>query len=587
MKKISISLLFVMVFFLYFTFPVHAAGSGNVDGGGGSLNQGSKAYNWPTNGHQGVRITVVETKSGTVVGGPVDFSNRDLSDITGAMIHFGLVSKLQYRNGAAITPQMSDYVCYKPDNPIPQIISTNSSKASIEQIKRYFCSEGAASMVAEKVGMDMETMTNGSYKMIIEPVVYLIYENVYFAMTATEAGLYNQITGGGLGAHFPSLVLTNLPLSLFLEKDDLGFSAYTGPKNTKRTTEEIIQMLGIGIISYKEAPPTETEYDVTYRVDTDVITSTTLTTTEEINNKNRATITFTMGGKSYQMTGVVVPKNGSQVVWVKWHTPSEPCEITITISTNRGRLSTTTIRANVVDLDENPPPDPMADDRNDGYTRPGLPTGQNVTSLTWSVWRCWWEEDWVWKPNWEQDNGEHKEDCPEDCSSTHTGWIDNGKWEDEGEYVYERDIYSASLSATMNMVPDEKNPTAAGNTLKSGYGVNLTVNAQMSSAAPNGHLTQSQTAVTYFPEFDYKDYWRLLERTSPGYSAIFQFKQNEYSTYNRRTHFTPVWFPDGNYTVYTEIYDAWTPAGMLKLHLKDTLTIQDNLFSDWHIRPLN
>lgn len=586
MKKSWISFLLVMLMLFSFSVSAYASGSGNLDGGGGNLNKGSKAYNWPTNGHQGVRITVVSAESGTVVGGPVDFSNKDLSGVAGQMIHFGLVSKLQYRNGAAITPQTSPYTYYKPDNPIPQIISTNSSKASIEQIKRYFCSEGAASMVAAKVGMDVDTMTNGSYKLILEPVVYLVYENVYFAMTATEAGLYNQITGGDLGAHFPSLVLTNLPLALFLEEADLGFSAYTGPRNTKRTTEEIIQTLGIGIVSYKEASPAEAAYDVTYRVDTEVITSTTLTTTGEINNKNKATVTFTMGGKSYQMKDVVVPKNGSQVVWVKWRTPAEPGEITITISTNRGTLSTTTIKANVVDLDENPPPDPMADDRNDGYTSPSLPTGQNVTSLTWSVWRCWWESDWVWKPDWQKDDGKHKEDCPEDCTSTHTGLVDKGKWEDEGEYAYERDTYTASLAATLNMVPDEKNPTASGETLKSGYGVNLTANARMSSGAPSGHITKPQTGVAYFPEFSYKDYWRLLEVTSPGYAAVFQFKANEYSTYDRRTHFTPVWFPDGSYTVYTEIYDAWTPAGMLQVNLNDSLTISDNLFSDWHIRPL-
>jgi hypothetical protein len=33
--------------------------------------------------------------------------------------------------------------------------------------------------------------------------------------------------------------------------------------------------------------------------------------------------------------------------------------------------------------------------------------------------------------------------------------------------------------------------------------------------------------------------------------------------------------------------DAWTPAGMLRIHLSDAVTVQDNLFSDWHVRPLN
>lgn len=124
-------------------------------------------------------------------------------------------------------------------------------------------------MVAGKAGIDVVTLTNGSYKLVIEPVIYLIYNNLYFAMTTTEAGLYNRMVGGDLGAHFPTVVMKNLALALFLEKADLGFPAYTGSKTTARSTDEMIQTLGIGIISYKGAPPTEAEYDAVYRIDTD------------------------------------------------------------------------------------------------------------------------------------------------------------------------------------------------------------------------------------------------------------------------------------------------------------------------------
>ena len=340
-------------------------------------------------------------------------------------------------------------------------------------------------------------------------------------------------------------------------------------------------------IPFRAALPTEAEYDAVYRIDTDVITSTTLSTTDEINNDAKATVTFSIGGRSYQMSGVVIPENGSQLVWVKWHTPSEPCEITINISTNKGSLATTTIRANVVDLNENPTPDPMADDRYNGYSRPSLPAGQNVTSLSWGIWRCWWHTNWVWVSDWDWESGSHSSSCPAGCTSGHGHWVDNGEWEDQGWYDYALDTYSASLSAAMRITPDEKNPTASGSTLKSGYGINMTATADMRSGAPASHITQVQTCVAYFPEFHYTDYWRLLEPTSPGYPAQFEFQRNEYSTYNRRTHFTPVWFPDGNYTVYAQVIDAWTPAGMLQMHLNDTLTIHDNLFSDWHVRPLN
>ena len=611
LKKSLLAVFLLLIMLLSGTLTAYAEGSGNVDGGGGGLNQGTKAYNWPGDSYQGVRVTVVDAETGSIVAGPMDFTNKNLSAVAGNMFSFGKVSKMQYRNGAALTLQASGYTYYTPDNPLPRIISSNSNKASIMQIKRYFCSEGAASMVAGKAGMNVATLTNGSYKLVIEPVIYLIYNNLYFAMTTTEAGLYNRMVGGDLGAHFPTVVMKNLALALFLENADIGFTAYTGSKTTARTTDEMIQTLGIGIISYKGAPPTVAEYDAVYRIDTDVITSTTLSTTEEINNDATATVTFSMGGRSYQMSGVVIPENGSQLVWVKWHTPSEPCEITINISTNRGKLSNHTIHSYVADLNESPPPDPMADDRYDGYVRTSLPQGQNTTSLSWGVWRCWWHANWVWIEKWEwEDNwewetywdwdyGDHDEDCPPNCMETHIYWyqdkelVDNGRWvdngyyEDQGWYDYARDTYSASLSASMQITPDEKNPTASGGTLKSGYGINMTATADMRSGAPTSHITQVQTCVAYFPEFHYTDYWRLLEPTRPGYSAQFEFQRNEYSTYNRRTHFTPVWFPDGSYTVHAQVIDAWTPAGMLQIHLNDTLTIQDNLFSDWHVRPLN
>ena len=87
---------------------------------------------------------------------------------------------------------------------------------------------------------------------------------------------------------------------------------------------------------------------------------------------------------------------------------------------------------------------------------------------------------------------------------------------------------------------------------------------------------------SYFPEFSYDNYWRLLS-CSGGNPATFAFKANEYSTYGRNVHFTPVWYPDGtNYTVYTYVIDAWTPSGMLSLNLNDAVQIQGSLYDDWY-----
>ena len=138
----------------------------------------------------------------------------------------------------------------------------------------------------------------------------------------------------------------------------------------------------------------------------------------------------------------------------------------------------------------------------------------------------------------------------------------------------------------MSIKPDEKAPTASGKTMKSGYGFNMEATGRLRSSAPSSHLTPLQNVIAYFPEFNYQTYCRLLERMSSGYTSTYEFKRNEYSTYNQRSHFTPVWFPDGRYVAYAQVLDAWTPAGMLQINLTDTITIRDNLFSDWHIGPI-
>jgi hypothetical protein len=122
--------------------------------------------------------------------------------------------------------------------------------------------------------------------------------------------------------------------------------------------------------------------------------------------------------------------------------------------------------------------------------------------------------------------------------------------------------------------------------MKSGYGINQTVTANVSTNLSSA-VTPAQNAVSYFPEFRYERFWRLLERTASGYGARFEFKRNSYSTYENRTHFTPIWYPDGTYTVNTWLIDAWTPAGMLSVNLQGSLTIRGSLWDDWHVAPLN
>lgn len=280
---------------------------------------------------------------------------------------------------------------------------------------------------------------------------------------------YDNQAGGSLRKTMTSLTHKNLPLAMFLEYADMGFPAYTGATNKTCSNDTIITYLGMGIVWFTDPPeqPEPTDYDYEYRVDTDVITPVTLYAGSEINPDSPATVSFSINGSTYRMNNIVIPSGDSQIAWVKWHTPSEPQDITIYVSTNKGSLSQSTIHAKVVDLSGNDPPDPKATDTMGSWSASSIPSRETKTYAAWSVWWAKWHPYWVW----------------------HSTGKNTGYWVDDGWYDYFRDNYSASMTATTRIEPDEKVPTASGDLMKSGYGVTNTVTATVSTSAPLSHYS--------------------------------------------------------------------------------------------------
>lgn len=572
-KRAGAILMAVLLFLLLLpqNQRVYAAGEGNIDGGGGGFGNGSSTNKW-VNGDDGVRVTIVSASDGSAASTSVDLTNRSPSNI---VIHFTKTCKTSYRAGASLTLNTEPYVCYRPNQALPTIISSSTGGSRIEQIKRYFTDEQVLRGICNYCGFDFNMLISGDYKLLIEPLAFVTFQGTRTAMTATEAALYDRLLGGTMRQKMPSLSHKNLPLSIFLETSDLGFPAWSGSRTERVSNESIISALGIGIVRFNEEVTPEVEtVDYEYRVNTDVITAISVKGGQS-DPDHPVNVTFQIDGASYTVENVYYPKDHEQLVWVKWHTPPTPQIINITVTASgSGNPAKGTLVAKIVDLDGYDPPNPTADDRNDSYSAASAITPSNTekTSAHWSIWRPWWHEHWVEYP------GSHSESCAEDCTSSHSTWKDEGWWE------FDIDYYSASFSSSMSLTPDEKSPTASATTIKSGYGVNIEVSAS-ASASDASAVTEPQTAVSYFPEFYYQTYWRLLDRTSSGMNATFQFKQNEYSTYNRRTHFTPIWIKDGSYTVYTYVIDCWTPDGMLCKNLTGSVNISGDLWKDWHIAP--
>ncbi|MHB8061455.1 MAG: hypothetical protein ACYDG2_02295 [Ruminiclostridium sp.] len=579
MKKIVKTLLAVLMLCnLIVPITVFAVGDGNIDSGGGGLGHGNSNNIWSSS-DEGVRVTVVRASDYAVVTTPIDITNKPPN---ASIYNFGKVSKIQYSSGRSLSPVKGGFRCVKPSQSMPKIISING-KNNIEAIKKYFCSEYLIKLIANQTGMNYDILIGGDYKLLLEPIAFYKFEGVMIATTATEAALYDEQIDGLLRRRMVSLTHKNLPLSMFLEVGDLGYPAWSGSRTTPAADADIKSSLGLGIVRFNDEPaepPEVSTDDYEYRVNTEVITAVTVRGGQS-DPDNPTRVSFNIGGTTYNVSNVFYPDGESQLAWVKWRTPStkQNMDIQVTVS-GPGSTSKAVIHAKIVDLDKNPPPNPTADDTNDSFSLAAIPARAERARGDWTIWRPWWQEHWVDEGHWNSYSWTDSEGETHTSSNWIANWVDRGWWE------FDLDSYYASFSADMSISCDSKNPTADGRTMKSGYGINETVTASVSSNQSTA-VTYPQNAVSYFPEFQYKTYWRLLEKMQGGSIAKFEFQKNPYSTYNNRTHFTPVWMPDANYTVNTWVLDSWTPVGMLSMNLTDSLVIRGSLWADWHIAPLN
>lgn len=160
------------------------------DEGGGGLKNGSSENFWNP-GNDGVRVSVVDAETGVVKSASIDYTNTNASDIA---LHFGKVSKAEYVGGTGLSATTSAYTFINPTEPLPTIISDGSG-ANIEAIRSYFTDEQVVRRIAEHTGIEFDDLTNGDYKLMVEPIMYITYNGIRTAMTATEAALYNYTDG--------------------------------------------------------------------------------------------------------------------------------------------------------------------------------------------------------------------------------------------------------------------------------------------------------------------------------------------------------------------------------------------------------
>lgn len=401
MRKFLSAMCLTLALVCCFSVPAFAVGDGNIDAGGGGMGSGTSTNVWSP-GNDGVRVTVVKADTHSPVTTPINLTNKFPNNI---QVHFGNVCKLQYSGGAALTPTTSKFVYTNPSQALPRIVSSNGS-SNIEAIKSYFTDEQVIRSIANLTGMNYEVLIGGNYKLLLEPFTFYKFEGVMILTTATEAAMYDEQVSGLLRSRMVSLSHKNLPLAMFLEVSDLGYPAWSGSTTSAATNAQIKSSLGLGVVRFAEQPeqPVVSAYDYEYRVDTEVITSVWVSGGQS-DPDNPTRVSFTINGRTYNVGNVYYPEGDSQLAWVKWTTPATEQDMVIHVTVRGpGGTDKTTINCKIVDLDKNPPPNPVADDRNDSFRQESVPQRAEKTRADWSIWRPWWQEYWVDRGHWESDD---------------------------------------------------------------------------------------------------------------------------------------------------------------------------------------
>lgn len=246
-------------------------------------------------------------------------------------------------------------------------------------------------------------------------------------------------------------------------------------------------------------------------------------------------------------TGIALPAGEDNLVYFKWTVPSglDGASVKASAEVSVGDLSMDKTSMNV-DTEETPnyqtPDTQYVRSKPDDWRTPTVPS-QDYESASW--------KEWVYE---------------------------GGRFKEKS--------YQLSTSSSLTLTPDSGSPSSGATTIKSGYGFGLkwvpVVESTGSTNATAAMYTQAQTAYARFPEFQYafaSARCRHLEKVS----NYFTFYKNAPAE-NDRLHFTPLWYPNGDYTVCVYGYDIWTPVGMLTIN--DTsghLTISGSLYDDYVI----
>ena len=105
----------------------------------------------------------------------------------------------------------------------------------------------------------------------------------------------------------------------------------------------------------------------------------------------------------------------------------------------------------------------------------------------------------------------------------------------------------------------------------------ITENGYDSTSA--GKSIAPQYFYALFPEYNYGyGATKCRSFTTVSGKKVFVSASNM-----NRQHFTPIYYPNGDYQFQIVLSDCWTPAGMITTRKTVTIQINGNMYDDWYI----
>lgn len=157
---------------------------------------------------------------------------------------------------------------------------------------------------------------------------------------------------------------------------------------------------------------------------------------------------------------------------------------------------------------------------------------------------------------------------------------------ENGSYVTKN--YWAQLSTVFNVSPNPRitypdNPDL----MESGFGIQATCMTTLTTNYDHPEkLIGPQIVWVYTPESAYgQGKWQnvrdsLVTSNGIGGDKVIQWQYavNPYSSTASRLHYTPLWFPNGQYKALAQAFYAWSPVGQMTDYITDSVMIDGDMY---------